>query len=223
MMPTYDKGITVVIPTIGPRKDGLLQRALASVAAQDLQPVETIVIEDTEHRGAWWARNEGLQRVRTKWTAFLDDDDELLPTHLRACMMHQETKEADVVYPWFELWIMGEYRPTAQMLWIHKTEDPATHINPEGADFDRQAEYRMNYIPVTALVSTRKAVEAGGFKDPNTPGWPHETSEEWALWLRMLERGAKFVHLPQRTWRYHHHGYGTVDTPGNTSGNPTRW
>jgi glycosyltransferase involved in cell wall biosynthesis len=76
-------GITVVIPTIPPRK-ALLGRALRSVLHQTYPAAAVSVAVDLKHEGAAKTRQRALDAVQTRWTAFLDDDDELLPNHLEA-------------------------------------------------------------------------------------------------------------------------------------------
>src|SRR3546814_8974957 len=58
----------------------------------------------TRNRAVVQTMNAG---VRPKWIAFLDDDDEFLPDHLRKLVEHAEATDADVVYPWFELNVGG--------------------------------------------------------------------------------------------------------------------
>ena len=103
-----DPAIAVVIPTHN--RLGLLPRALASVLAQACpDPFEVIVVDDgstdgtsaylagladtrihvlrnEKPEGAAAARNRGLAAVRAPVTAFLDDDDELLPGFLAATL-----------------------------------------------------------------------------------------------------------------------------------------
>jgi hypothetical protein len=40
--------------------------------------------------------------------------------------------------------------------------------------------------------------------------------EDWTMWLDLAASGATFLHVPHRTWRWHHDS-------GNTSGRPERW
>jgi glycosyltransferase involved in cell wall biosynthesis len=103
-----DPAIAVVIPTHN--RLGLLPRALASVLAQACpEPFEVIVVDDgstdgtsaylagladprlhvlrnEKPEGAAAARNHGLAAVRAPVTAFLDDDDELMPGFLAATL-----------------------------------------------------------------------------------------------------------------------------------------
>lgn len=101
--------IAVVIPYFQ-REAGVLQKALASIAAQQLRPVEVIVVDDSSpvpardevaalhqqwpqlnvriveqpNGGPAAARNKGLDNVSAAcdYVAFLDSDDEWHPAHL---------------------------------------------------------------------------------------------------------------------------------------------
>ncbi len=179
--------ITVVIPT-HPGRERELDRAVASVQAQTMPA--TILLElDRDREGAAATRNRGLAKVDTKWVAFLDDDDEMKPSHLRACLLHAGLSGADVVYPWF---------------------DGPDRMGCFGMPFDPEALRRRNYIPVTVLARTELVQAVGGFEDhPDELGDP---CEDWGLWLKLLDAGATFSHLPLRTWIFH---------PGGTRGRAT--
>lgn len=75
---------SVVIPTY--RRPGLLQAALASVAAQTFTDYEVIVVDDdSDHghaKGGAGARNAGIAQAQGEWVAFLDDDDRWMPEKL---------------------------------------------------------------------------------------------------------------------------------------------
>lgn len=172
--------ITVVIPTLSDRTT--LARAVASVEAQSL-PAAVLVEYDWEREGAAATRNRALAVVETEWTAFLDDDDVLKPNHLRACARHARLTGADVVYPGYD--VVGG-------------DDP---INCFGIPFDATLLPRRNFIPVTTLCRTDLVRQVGGFQPhPDEYGNP---CEEWGLWLALVEAGARFSHLPQRTWVWH--------------------
>lgn len=185
-------GITVVTPSVPPRA-GMLADAMASVSAQTLAPVAHVVVVDHEGNGEAATRNRGLFAVDTEWTAFLDDDDVLYPHHLSALTRHQEMTDADLCYGWFD--VQGGTDPLG---WF-------------GKDFDPDALRENNYIPVTYLVRTELAQGVGGFPAPEG-GYPSQTAcVDWAFLLRLLDVGARFEHLAERTWCWRHHG-------GNYSG-----
>jgi len=185
--------VTVCIPSIPPRGK-LLRRALVSVLAQEKPPTAISVAIDHERLGAAATRNEALFGARTEWVAFLDDDDELKPEHLRRLCEHAEATGADVVFPWFDV--------------IGGTDPFPMH---EGKAYDPAAPHSF---PITTLVRRSLAYAAGGFP----PGVVGEKAmgEDWQFWIRLRDLGATIVHLPERTWLWHHDS-------GNTAGLPDRW
>lgn len=190
-------GVTAVIPAIPPRvADGKLDRALRSVTAQT-RPVDAISVSvDNARRGAALNRTRAVTGVGTEWTALLDDDDEWGPEHIARLMGHAEETGADLVYPWFNV-------PSGFDPWPHR----------EGAPFSEDALRESNYIPITVLVRTDALWEAGGF---TAKGPPENPCDDWGTWERLIDIGAKFSHLPWRTWTWHWHS-------GNTSGRADRW
>jgi len=202
--------VTVVVPTI-PTRPRLLDRALTSVWAQERPPDAVIVEPDDDGTGAAATRNRALARVTTEWVAWLDDDDELRPRHLALLLGEAEVSGADLVYPWFDV--------------VNGTDPLAVTVggvlrSPLGVPFlAEQAEHlrhRGNFIPVTTLVRTETARAAGGFPTPGSEEWPHTECEDWGFLIRLLDAGARFSHLPERTWLWHHHA-------ANTSGRADRW
>jgi glycosyltransferase involved in cell wall biosynthesis len=174
--------ITVLIPTIPPRR-AEFDRAIASVQAQTLPPAMVWCEIDKDRTGAAATRNRLLKQVRTEYVAFLDDDDEFLPDHLKLCARYMSLSGVDVVYPGYE---------------VAGGEDP---VNCFGLPFDAGLLRRRNFIPVTTLCRTELVRDAGGFQElTDEHGDP---CEDWGLWLSMLDNGATFGHLPQRTWRWH--------------------
>jgi hypothetical protein len=103
MIDALDPIVTVVIPTRG--RPQLLARAIRSVLAQTMQRFEIVVVLDGEDpvtdisvrafddsrlrllklspsAGGAAARNAGVDAASGDWIAFLDDDDEFLPSKL---------------------------------------------------------------------------------------------------------------------------------------------
>lgn len=192
--------ITVVIPALPSRIGTMLQDALFSVGQQLLQPEETIVEIDMRGLGPAVARNAAIDRVNTPWVAFLDDDDMLLPEHLRKLARAQEETGADVLWPWF---------------YVRGGTDPFPH------HFGKQWDpVSPHLFPITTLVRTSALRAVGGFQelgevaDPNDPART-VAGEDWDLWLRLSASGARFHHVPERTWVWRHHSR-------NTSGLPSR-
>ena len=201
----FPSGVTAVMPCIPPRTGavdpGTMPRAMKSLFSQT-RPVDAVSIAvDHLHEGAALTRNRALAAVRTEWTVFLDDDDELLPHHVERLLHCAEETGADVVYPWFE--VVNGFDPFPKY---------------RGQPFDADALCNVqNFIPVTVLARTSLVRGVGGFEPRNTSAAPGASPcEEWGLWLKLLNIGAKFVHTDDATWRWHWHR-------GNTSGRGDRW
>lgn len=178
--------------------NGMLDRAIASALKQTRMPHRVIVQMDNEREGGHVTHHKMLAGVNTPWVAFLDSDDEFLPEHLERCLFWAKENDADYVYPWFET------------------------VPPNGDPFpDRFGTPWDNDNPVcttiTVFVRTELA-QAVGFKSWDAEQAIREKGmmgEDWQFTLGCMERNAKIVHLPERTWLWHHHGM-------NTSSNPQR-
>ncbi len=100
--------VSVIIPTYN--RANLVSRAIKSVLNQTYQDFEIIVVDDCsednteeivksfndsriryikhkKNKGGSAARNTGIKRARGKYIAFLDDDDEWLPSKLEKQIM----------------------------------------------------------------------------------------------------------------------------------------
>jgi glycosyltransferase involved in cell wall biosynthesis len=197
--------ITVVIPTHPARgvpsdPDSMLGRAVQSVYRQTFPPYLVIVM-DADGRGAAATRNQGLDQVVTEWVAFLDSDDEFLRHHLEWLAIEQAKTGADVVYP-------GCRVVDANGNTVRMRDEWGRFTKLFDADLLRQA----SYLPVTSLVRTDLAKRAR-FGPPEHE--PDSHYDDWGFYLRLVDLGAKFVHLPVISWIWHHHGL-------NTSGLPTQ-
>ena len=201
---------TLIICTIPPRANVLL-RALKSVTDQTLQPDQVIIQYDYDRGGHAATRNKALPSVKTKWTAFLDDDDTLNPNHLEDIHRVAEEHEADLVYPWHNIY-NGDGSPAGFDV-----------LSGFGQPFNLDALMANNYIPVTTIIRTEALHAVEGFP-VSGPGRPWHQCEDWGCWQAMIEAGyGEFIHHPERTWNWYHWGFGQKGIPGNTSGNPSRW
>lgn len=190
--------VTVVIPHI-PIRDTMLPRALKSVFSQT-QPADVVtVITDVRHEGSAATRNRALAGVTTEWIAFLDDDDEWYPQHLKSLLAAARSTGADVIYPGCDVQRDGQLIP--------RQEEWGRY----GQSFDADLLRRRSYIPVTSLVRTELVRKTRGFEPP-----PESQYDDWGFYLQLLDVGARFYHLPRVTWRWHHGDH-------NTSGQGDRW
>lgn len=185
--------VTVAIPSIPPRTH-LLARALASVAAQTLPAQNVAIAYDVEKVGAGPTRTRALRQVQTEWVAFLDDDDELLPHHLDTLMCCARETGADVVWPWFQ--VIGGTDPIK--------------CN-RGKQWNSAVPHTF---PITTLMRTEVA-QMCHFPPPLADAGDC-SGEDWDFWMQVDRLGAKFMHVNEITWWWHHDS-------GNTSGLPHRW
>jgi glycosyltransferase involved in cell wall biosynthesis len=183
--------VTVVTPFHAQRRaNGMLDRAARSVQAQTV-PVHHILAEDIHHLGAAITRAHGLALVETEWTAFLDSDDEMDPDHIEHLLACATEAGADYVYPWFR--VVGGTDPFP--MFYGRPFDPAC----------------PNSTTITILVRTELAKQVGFAADPTV----QVAGEDFLFTKGCIAAGAKIVHLPRRSWTWHH-------GPQNTSGLPTR-
>jgi glycosyltransferase involved in cell wall biosynthesis len=193
--------VTVVTPHI-PGRQFELTRATASVAAQTFQPDYHIVSTDKRRLGAAATRNEALYHVSTTWVAFLDDDDEFLPHHLDTLIQNAIRSGSTVVYS-------GCRVLDSQGMVIPLKEEWGRF----GKAFDPELLQQKAYMPVTSLVYTTLA-KLALFGPPSHN--PESFYDDWGFYVRLMSLGATFLHVPEVTWIWHHHGK-------NTSGQPNRW
>ncbi|MER7487954.1 glycosyltransferase [Streptomyces sp. NPDC126497] len=202
--------VAVVVPTI-PGREAMMERALASVRAQRRRPDQVVVERDSLRTGADQARNRALERVTTDVVAWLDDDDELKPNHLMACMrvMEQSRERPDLVYP--APVVRGGTDPTAVSVQGQWRLPWGVRFGPE-----QEAHLRRfgSFIPMTHLVRTEQVRAIGGFR----PGQEVMTEgvgrryrgEDEDYLVRLLDHGATFEHINARTWIWNVHGSHTA-------------
>lgn len=169
----------VVTPSL-PQRTLFRAECVQSVWEQRLQPVAHLIHLDYAHAGPARALNALLPAAKAtgaEWVAQLADDDLMLPSHLQTLVDH--ATDADIVY---------SYCRVEGRVW-----DP-------NALFDADRLRRENYIPATTLIRTSLCVELGWRADSE------HGFEDWDFWLRALERGARFVCVPEVTWVYRFHG-----------------
>jgi glycosyltransferase involved in cell wall biosynthesis len=194
--------ITVVIPHI-PVRQGELLKAVHSVSLQS-QPAQAIsIVTDHQRRGAARTRNLALAMARTRWVAFLDDDDYFHPDHLEVLLEHALDTGADVVYS------------TCRVTHPELGELPLSHPGyaewgRPGKPFDADLLRQRSYLPVTSLVD-RGLAQRSSFEPP-----PGSHYDDWGFYLGLLDLGATFSHINKVTWTWCHGDH-------NTSGQPDRW
>jgi len=180
--------ITVVISAHPPRLPSYLPAAFHSVCQQTLQPYEIVVANDIDRDGAAATKNRALDRVVTPWTAVLDSDDRMMPTHLERLAAAQAATGADVVYSGGDI----------------RADTTSGRPDRFGLPFDADELRRGPYIPTTVLMRTDLARQVGGFQCR-----PGEIWDDHGLFMAMLDAGASFHHVPEMTWVWTMGDHGT--------------
>lgn len=194
--------VTVVMPTITGREE-LLRRARRSIDAQTVAPGAVVEVWDEQREGAAKARNRGIEHVQTDWIAWLDDDDELLPNHIKVLVAGANRSKADLVFSYAEF--VGGRDPLACCSDLGQLIAKPLQV-PFGKAQERWLRDVGNFIPVTYLVRASLVRKVGGFPEPYSfPAVNSGDCEDYGLLLKLLDAGAKFHHvLGVRTWRYHY-------------------
>jgi glycosyltransferase involved in cell wall biosynthesis len=181
--------VTVVIPTRN--RWPLLRRAIQSVLAQEGVDVEIVIVDDGSDEpapaslrallrghgeivhleppsGVSRARNAGLARATSRWTAFLDDDDFWAPTKLRKQLHAAVRRDAAFAYSGV-ITLVGR-RPLDVYL------PPQGELIPE--------LLRRNVIPVSSLVARTETLQAlRGFDERLA------YLADWDVCIRLAEKG----------------------------------
>lgn len=134
--------VSVLTPVASYHRDRIPD-VQAVVAAQTIA-CNHLIYEDTDGRGAGFARNALLSRVTTPYITFLDADDSLAPTFVERTLAHHQPG-----YYVYTDWLQGE-----------------RHMQPpDGCDVWRNGTYHV----ITTLIETDHIRRIGGF-DEIMPG-----------------------------------------------------
>jgi len=211
-MPHDTAPVSVIIPAYNAATS--IQQALKSVAAQTLPPAEVIVVDDGSsddtiamakamqrlfpagtliiisqtNKGAGAARNRAIDAATKSYIAFLDADDEWLPTKLERSMDVLTSKNYTLVaHDYMDVMPNGE-----------EHVDCAQRFN-EGPD-SFVTLYLKGYIPSISVVTQRAAVlDVGGFDESL------RNAQDFDLWLNILSNPkATFTVFGEPLARYFH-------------------
>jgi teichuronic acid biosynthesis glycosyltransferase TuaG len=201
--------ISVVLPTY--QRPDECKRAVASALYQDPVPLEVLVCDDgsadrTQPEFEAWARDEprlrylrlprnfggpaaarnlGIDGARGEWIAFLDDDDLWLPGKLRVQSEIIDGGAYDV--------IASDARRTSGGPYFG-LDAPS---EPDRAEFLRHNPI----VTSTAVVRRSTLLAVGGFIR-SAMGLAITGVEDYAIWLTLAYRGARFLVLPDRLVTY---------------------
>ena len=181
---------SAVIPVYN-RKDRI-QQTIESVLNQSVLPREIIVVDDGStdgtsefvkstfpdvkvvtqaNQGVSAARNKGIKEAKGEWVAFLDSDDEWLPTKLEMQSSWLRNHPNIKICHCDEIWIRNQVR-----------------VNPGKRHKKQGGWIYLNCLPLcvispSAVVINQEVFDEVGMFDENLP-----TCEDYDLWLRITQR-----------------------------------
>lgn len=208
--------VGVIVPVYG--RPRYLREALDAVLAQEPPPEQVIVVDDgsphpvaldpthasacrlvrRERRGGpGAARDTALALLRTDLVACADADDVWLAGKLAAQLGALE-RHPEVAVCFGAAVIVG---PSGEPTGENWETLPTGVLTP---DFLAPLLFEHNPIPTSSVLMRRGALIAGGgFTGP-------PLGEDWALWLRLLTLGERFLFEPGAVVRYRRHADGAT-------------
>lgn len=199
--------VSVVIPTFN--RMHTINRAISSVLFQTYYDFELIVVDDgsddgteqiveksndsrlryikhSSNEGGSAARNTGIRLAKGKYIAFLDDDDEWLPTKLskQVSLLSKSPASIGVVYTGFRVFTdIGK---------------PVKTISPAFQGYILDKLIRRNCVGTTSTVLVKKEVfkKVGGF-DEKLP-----SMQDWDMWLR-IGKNYEFKYISEPLVNYY--------------------
>lgn len=198
--------VSVITPVFNAAN--FLPETIRSVQQQTLSDWEHILVDDgstdgspelikeataADHRlrflrtqgrnGPARARNQGLERARGKYVAFLDADDVWLPHKLESCTKWMKSKDYSFIY--------HDYR--------HMSRDGkktgAVIAGPDRLDVQR-LHTRRGFGCLTVVIDFEK------LPDFRFPANGDGLNEDFVAWLRLLRKGPVGRRLPEDLGRY---------------------
>ncbi|MFN5372674.1 MAG: glycosyltransferase family 2 protein [Bacteroidia bacterium] len=214
-MTTKPPSISVVIPAFNCA--AYLEESVNSVLSQSFQNFEIIIVNDgstdstleVAHHLAQndtrikvlshangkqgKTRNAGVAAASGYYIAFLDGDDIWLPNKLEMQLEALENQNVDLVFSDGYICLNNDLNSREHTFQI-------TQKIFDGHDLE--LFYRQNQIPTSTVLCTKDAfAKAGGFDEEAEV----QNCEDYLLWARMLDKGARFYGLDENLILYRVH------------------
>lgn len=182
------EGVTVCITTI-PGRSWWFRRASDSARTQTISHQTLYVLGDPDREQGYVSgriarsRNVGLDRCKTEWIAYLDDDNYWTSNHLESLLRRKDN--AEIVYT-----------PSVKVFTDHTH---SCEVQLDGFD------------PNASLINVAYAKSIGGWEENWIPsekgmGWIAAQTglfyEDLDFWARAEDDGARIVRAAEATWAY---------------------
>jgi glycosyltransferase involved in cell wall biosynthesis len=212
-MECHNPLVSVVIPTFN--RPHLVVRAVRSALMQTLPVIEVIVVMDgpdeatlkvlqtirdprlqartlSQHGGAPDTRNAGVAEARSRWIAFLDDDDEWLPQKLE--LQLKTAQQSQHLYPIITCRLVARTE-SEQFVWprsVLKNNEALSEyffcLKGLRAPF-----FGEGLIQTSTIFTTKELLQ----RLPFTSGLSRNQDTEWLLRASLLE-GVSAEFVPER-------------------------
>ena len=171
-------------------RQAFIARAIDSVLAQSLQPLEIIVVDDgsrddtakilehyhdkikvihQENGGVSSARNRGIKEAKGRWITLLDSDDVWHSDKLSKQKAYHDRNPHILISHTAEKWIRND----------KEIKQKKIHKKPKGWCFEENLNF-CKIAPSTIMIA-REVFEKVGYFDEDL-----EVCEDYDLWLRIL-------------------------------------
>ena len=199
--------VSVIMPTYN--RHQYIGQAIVSVLNQTFKDFELIIVNDggsreceaviesfqsdkirylyVEHGGLSNALNQGILISRSKYIAYLDDDDRYFPDHLQTLVSALESSSYPFVYT--DGYRVVKQHKYGQWNQTSKAVDYSSDYNP-----GRLAE--GNYIPILCMAHRRDCLEHIGLFETDLPN-----VMDWNLWAKAAKL-YEFAHLKKVTCQF---------------------
>ncbi len=212
--------VDVVIPVYNTPLPAL-EQAIRSVMAQTLTRWRAVVIDDgsrpevssavaalvrriddrrislirVENCGVAAARNHGIRISRSPFVALLDSDDIWKPRKLEMQVAAMDAlPDVAVAHTAYANFFDEDPR---RLIPVRPADERLNTFSPEEACV---AMLRRNFVGVSTAMLRRSACEESGYFDTS-----FRTLEDKELWVRLLLRERRFLHLPEVLMHYRLH------------------
>jgi GT2 family glycosyltransferase len=204
--------LTFVIPAY--QAEATLRYAVASVLGQAGAEPRAVIVDDgstdgtpaiaddlaarhprvsvvhQENRGLPAAYNAGVHAASGELVAFLDADDLLMPDYAVA-LGGLLAERPDLAFAFPDAWM---FESADNRFWRRSTlaGRPVPKPFPASAAETFESLLEDNFVYGGAIARREALLEVGGYDESLT------ASEDWDLWLRLLQRGHNAGYLPRR-------------------------